>query len=210
MSLLSGLFGGGKSNSPMNAAMPYLNQIPGVAHQGFDPYVNAGLDASGRTKDIYESLMTDPTAFINKLMEGYQPSEGYQFQKDQLTKELGNTAAMGGVAGTPMDQMNQGQGVQNLLSGDMQQFLQTVLGAFNTGLGGEENIATRGFDASKNLTDMLGGSLNQKAGLAFNDQQQKNKNKGDMWSMFGKALGGVGSLATKPTLSLFGQNIWGN
>lgn len=195
MSLLSGLFGGGKSNSPMNAAMPYLNQIPGVAHQGFDPYVNAGLDASGRTKDIYESLMSDPTAFINKLMEGYQPSEGYQFQKDQLTKELGNTAAMGGVAGTPMDQMNQGQGVQKLLSGDMQQFLQTVLGAFNTGLGGEENIATRGFDASKNLTDMLGGSLNQKAGLAFNDQQQKNKNKGDMWSMFGKALGGGAGFA---------------
>jgi hypothetical protein len=154
-------------------------------------------------------MINDPTGFINKLMEGYKPSEGYQFQKEQLTKELGNTAAAGGIAGTPQDQMNQGQGVQKLLSGDMQQFLQNVLGRYDKGLEGEEGIASRGFDASKNLTDLLGGALNQQGGLAFQDQQQKNKNKNDMWSMFGKALGGGLGLATQPTLSLFGKNIWG-
>jgi hypothetical protein len=133
--------------------------------------------------------MSDPTGFINKLMEGYKPSEGYQFQKEQLTKELGNTAAAGGVAGTPQDQMNQGAGVQKLLSGDMQQFLQNVLGVFNTGLEGEQGIANTGYDASKNLTDALGGALNQQGGLAFQNQQQKNQNKNDLWKMFGKALG---------------------
>lgn len=188
MSWLSKLFGG-DSKSPMDAANQYLNQIPGVGHQGYDPYVNAGLDASGKTKSKYEELMEDPTAFINKLMEGYKPSEGYQFQKDQLTKELSNTAAAGGVAGTPQDQLNQGEAIQKLLSGDMQQFLKNVLGVFNTGLEGEEGIAGRGFDASKQLTDLLGGALNQQGGLAFNDAQQKNKNKNDLWSMFGKALG---------------------
>ncbi len=209
MSILSKLFGGGGGNgSPMHAANQYLNQIPGIGHKGYDPYINAGLDASGRTKSQYESLMGDPTAFINKLMEGYKPSEGYQFQKDKLTKELSNTAAAGGIAGTPLDQMNQGEGVQKLLSGDMQQFLQNVFGAFKTGLEGEEGIAGRGFDASKNLTDLLGGSLNQQGGLAFQDQQQKNQNKNDLWSMFGKALGGGVGLATNP-LSLFGKKIWG-
>ena len=189
MSWLSKLFGGGGDNSPMNAANQYLNQIPGVAHQGYDPYVTAGQDASGKTKSQYEDMMNDPTGFINKLMEGYKPSEGYQFQKGQLEKSMGNTAAAGGIAGTPMDQLNQAEGIQGLLGKDMQQFLQNVLGRYDKGLEGEEGIATRGYDASGKLTDALGGALNQQGGLAFQDQQQKNKNKNDMWSMFGKALG---------------------
>lgn len=189
MSILSSIFGGGHKANPMQDANKYLDQIPGVGHQGYDPYVNAGLDASGRTKNQYESLMSDPTAFMNKLMEGYKPSEGYQFQKDQLTKELGNTAAMGGIAGTPLDQMNQGEGIQKLLSGDMQQFLQNVLGLFNTGLQGEEGIAGRGFDASKSLTDLLGNALNQQGGLAFQNAQQQNSDRNAKSAMWQKALG---------------------
>lgn len=192
MSWLSELFGGGNAGG---AAKGYLDQIPGVAHEGYDPYVNAGKDASGKTKSTYESLMDDPTGFINKLMEGYQPSEGYNFQKEQLTKELGNTAAAGGIAGTPQDQMNQGAGVQKLLSGDMQKFLENVLGVFNTGVKGEEGIAERGYDASGKLTDTLGGALNQQGGLAFNQEQNSQKNKQDLWNMFGKALGGAGGFA---------------
>lgn len=193
MSILSGLFGGGKN--PMGEANKYLDQIPGVAHQGYDPYVNAGQDASGKTKSQYEELINDPTGFINKLMEAYKTSDGYNFQKDELTKSYGNSAAAGGIAGTPLDQQNQAEGVQGLLSKDMQQFLQNALGVFNTGLSGEEGIANRGFDASGKLTDALGIGLNQQGGLAFNDAQQKNKNKSDLWSMFGKALGGGAGFA---------------
>lgn len=191
----------------MDSANQYLDQIPGVAHQGYDDYINQGRDASGKTKSKYEDLMNDPTGFINKLMQGYKPSEGYQFQKDQLTKELGNTAAAGGVAGTPMDQMNQGEGVQKLLSGDMQQFLQNVLGEFHTGLAGEEGIAERGFDASKELTDLLGNNLAAKSGMAYKDKVNQNQNRTDLWSLFAKALGGAGGLATNP-LSIFGKKFW--
>jgi len=208
MSMLSKLFGG--HHNPRNDANKYLDQIPGVAHQGYDDYITAGKDASGKTKTQYEELMNDPTAFINKLMEGYKPSEGYQFQKDQLTKELGNTAAFGGIAGTPQDQMNQGQGVQKLLSGDMQQFLKNVLGVFDTGLEGEEGVATRGYDASGKLTDALGSALNQQGGLAFNNAQQKNKNSSDLWSMFGKALGGgIGALTGGLPGATFGAGLFG-
>lgn len=192
----------------MNDANKYLNQIPGVGHGAYDDYINQGKDASGRTKRQYESLMNDPTAFINKLMESYKPSEGYQFQKEQLTKDLGNTAAAGGVAGTPMDQMNQGQGVQKLLSGDMQQFLQNAFGAFQTGLSGEEGIAGRGYDASKGLADYLGNNLTQQGGLAFQNGREQNQKGQDLWNMFGKALGGGIGLAKNP-LSLFGNQIWG-
>ncbi len=214
MSMLSKLFGGTPEKNPMMEANQYLNKIPGVAHEGYDPYVNAGLDASGKTKDVYENLMNDPTAFINQLMKGYQPSEGYQFQKGELTKELGNAAAAGGVAGTPYDVMNQGKGIQGLLSGDMQQFLQNALGLFRTGLSGEENIAGRGYNATGQLTDTLGNALNQQGGLAFQNAQQQNADartdKKNLWSMFGKALGaGGGFLLGGPAGAYAGAQLGG-
>lgn len=188
MGLLDSIFGG-KGSSPRDSANQYLNQIPGVAHQGYDDYVNQGKDASGRTKAAYESMMNDPTGFINKIMEQYKNSEAYGFKKDALTKEMGNTAALGGFAGTNYDQMNQAAGVQGLLSQDMQEFLQNVLGRYDKGLKGEEGVANRGYNATGQLTDTLTGGLNQQGGLAFQDQQQKNQNKNDLWHMFGKALG---------------------
>lgn len=188
--MLSKLFGGGGRNNPMNAANQYLNQIPGIGHQYYDPYVNQGREASGITKSHYENLLNDPTGFMNALMEGYEPSKGYQFQKDLLTREMGNTAAAGGIAGTPQDQMNQAKGIQGLLSKDMQQYFENALGLYNTGLGGEEGIAGRGYNASGSLADLLGGALNQQGGLAFQNAQQKNKDRNSLWGMFGKALGG--------------------
>lgn len=193
----------------MNSANTYLNQIPGVGHQGYDDYINQGKDASGKTKTAYEGLMDDPTGFINKIMENYQNSEGYKFQKDQLTKEMGNTAAAGGIAGTNYDQMNQAAGVQGLLSKDMQQFLTNVLGRYDKGLEGEEGIATRGYDASGKLTDILGGALNQQGGLAFQDVQQNNKNRNAIWNMFGKVLGaGAGGFLGGVPGAKVGSNIF--
>jgi outer membrane lipoprotein SlyB len=192
MSILSKLFGGGGGNSnPMDAASQYTNQIPGVAHQGYDPYIEQGKTAGQNTNKQYEDMMNDPTGFINKLMEQYKTSEGYGFAKDKLTKEMSNTSAAGGIAGTPQDQMNQAEGVQGLLSKDMQQFLQNALGRYDTGLQGEQGIANRGYDASGKLTDTLGSNLNQQGTMAFNNSQQNQKNKNDIWSMFGKGLGGA-------------------
>ena len=191
MSWLSNLFGGGEN--PMQNANQYLNQIPGVAHQGYDDYINQGKNASGKTDSAYQGMMDDPTGFINNIMKNYQNSEGYKFQEKQLTDEMGANSAAGGFAGSGYDTRQQGQAIQGLLSQDMQQFLQNALGRYDKGLAGEEGIATRGYDASGKLTDALGGALNQQGGLAFQDAQQKNKNKSDMWSMFGKVLGaGVG------------------
>lgn len=203
MGILSDLFGGGHKNdsnqNPMNSANQFLNQIPGIGHAYYDPYIGMGFDAAGRNKGQYENMMNDPTGFINKLMESYKPSEGYNFQKNLLTKEMGNTAAAGGIAGTPLDQMNQAEGVQGLLSKDMQQFLSNSLGVYNRGLTGEEGIASRGFDSSKSLADLLGGSLNQQGGLAFQNAQQNQSNKNGMLQALAKALGmGVGAFAGAP------------
>ncbi len=209
MGWLSNLFGG-DSKSPMDSANQYLDKIPGVGHEGYDDYINQGKDASGKTKGQYEDLINDPQGFINKLMEQYKESDAYKYQSEKLGKSLSNTAASGGVAGTPLDQMNQGEELQKLLSADQQQFLQNALGRYDKGLEGEEGIAGRGFDASKGLADFLGNALTQQGGLAFQDQQQKNKSKNDLWSMFGKALGtGGGFLLGGPTGAGVGYKLGG-
>jgi len=191
MSILSKLFGGG--SNPADAASPYLNQIPGVGHNSYDPYINAGKTAGQNTQGQYESMMNDPTGFINKLMEAYKPSEGYQFQQGQLMRQMGNSAASGGFAGTPMDQMNQAQGTQGLLSQDMQQFLTNALGRYDTGLQGEQGIANRGYDATGKLNDMLGGNLNQQANLGFQGVQQQNANQAGLFKALSQLLGmGIG------------------
>ena len=61
---LKGLFGSTKGN-PANSAMPYLNQIPGIGHQYFDPYVQQGQQVAPNLQAQYGQLTNDPTGFYN-------------------------------------------------------------------------------------------------------------------------------------------------
>lgn len=206
MSWLSSLFGGGKSN-PANAAMPYLNQIPGVGEKYYNPYIEQGQQAGGMLSEQFQKLMSDPTGFINQLQSQYKPSEGYQFKRGELEKGLGAQAAAGGLAGTPYHQQEYGQMADKLLSEDMQQYLENALGVYGKGLAGEQGFYNTGFQASQNLADMLAGNLNQQGGLAFQGQAQKNANQQQLMQMLAQLLGGAGGLVSNP-LSLFGNKIW--
>jgi hypothetical protein len=199
MGILDSIFGKKGGSNPASAASPYLNQIPGMGATNYSPYINSGLQSGANAKTAYDLMTSDPTGFLDMLMKNYKTSEGYNFEKDLLTKELGNTAAAGGIAGTPYDQLNQGTAVQGLLSKDMQQYLSNVLGIHKTGLEGETGIANRGFEASKALTDLIGGSLNQQGGLAFNNAQQKNSDRNSIFQALAKALGaGAGAIFGGP------------
>jgi hypothetical protein len=121
-------------------------------------------------------------------MEGYKTSAGYNFQKDELQKSMGAASAAGGYRGTPLDQNNQGEQIQGLLSKDQQQWLQNVLGRYDTGLQGEAGEATQGYNASGSLADILGNNLNQQGGMAYGQAQQGNKTRTDMIQTLIKAL----------------------
>lgn len=194
---VSGL--GPMGENPANVAMPYLNQISGVGKQYYDPYISEGRNASNISNPIYERMASDPTEFINALMRGYKPSEGYRYKEDRLGRAISNTAAAGGFRGTPFEQEQQGQMISGLLGEDMQQFLQNILGVQGAGLQGEENRIGRGFQASGNLADYIGSNLGQQAGLAYQGQAgqnaynlanrlSKNKARG---SLLGKIAGGA-------------------
>ncbi len=193
MSILSKLFSGG--GDPAAAASKYTDQIPGEAHKAYDDYITGGKESGGNAHQAFEDMMKDPQGFINKIMGGYQESDAYKYNKEKLGTAMSNTAAAGGIAGTPLDQMNQGENLQKLLSADQQQWLQNVLGRYDTGLKGEEDEATRGYDATGKLNDVIGSNLNQQGTMAFNSAQQKTQQRNAMISALMKAIGAAGGFA---------------
>lgn len=207
MSILSDLFGG--SPDPVSEARKYTSQIPGVGHDYYDPYITKGRDAGDILSGQYGDLLSDPNAFIDKLMSGYKPSEGYQYQKDILGKELSANAAAGGVAGTPFAQRQQGEMIQGLLSKDMQDYLSNVLGAYKTGLTGEQDIYGKGFQASGSMADLLGGALNQEAGLAYKGAADRKNRSAALMSALAKVLGtGAGFALGGPAGGAVGGKVF--
>lgn len=208
MSILDSIFG--RSADPQAAASQYLDQIPGVGHDAYDPYIQRGQRAGGRIEDQFESLLSDPTALMNHIMENYQTSDQYGYQKDQLGRELGATAAAGGVAGTPYHQQQQGEMVQGLLSKDMSDYLSNALGLYRTGLSGEQDLYGKGMGASSSLADMEGGALSSKAGLAYEDAKSKNANRNALISSLLKAAGtGAGFMMGGPMGGAMGGKLAG-
>ncbi len=183
---------------PARDANRYLKNIPGVGHQGYDPYINSGKRAGSLLEGEYGKLMK-PTSFIDDIMKNYEMSKGAQYERGELGRGIGATAAAGGYAGTPEHQKYYGEMAQNLMSKDQQQYLQNALGVYGTGLTGEQDIYGKGYDATDKLTDLLGGTLSSQAGMAYGSASQTNASRDAFMSALMKALSqGAGAFAGAP------------
>ena len=139
MSWLSKALGLSSSQNPANAAMPYLNQIPGVGHQYYDPYINKGREAESTLSNEY-SKQLDPTQFMDSIMQNYKRSGAYNNRHDDLMKEMSAMSASGGYAGTPMAMKQGGEAVNRLMSEDEQQYLKNALGIYDQGISGTQDF----------------------------------------------------------------------
>src|ERR1700690_823645 len=162
-----GLMGGGRGNqNPADSAMPYLNQIPGAANKYLGRYNSIGPSAENNARNTYGTMYQqaldipniyqnpgidyneqppeysqmgrNPMEFVNNIMRGYNPSEGYKYKESLLKSKMGNDAAMGGYRGSKYDQQEQARHVSGILGEDMQQWLSNILGVQGQGLAGEE------------------------------------------------------------------------
>jgi hypothetical protein len=203
--------GGGQD--PTKGANKYLDKIPGIGEKYYNPFINQGREAGNIMRDQYGRLL-DPSKFMDEIMKGYQTSAGATYKRDQLGKGIGATAAAGGIAGTPEHQREYGEMANQIMSDDMQSYLQNALGIYNRGLGGEEGFYDKGFQASGSLADMIAGAMGSKAGLAYQGAQQKNMNNNALMSALMKALatGGGAMMGGAPGAmagSAIGRNIFG-
>lgn len=182
-----GLFGGLSGSDPSRDARRFMDQINGVGHKYYDPYINQGRDAGNRLGGEY-SRMLDPTAFMDDIMGHYKESKGATYEKDQLGRGIGSTAAAGGFAGTPEHQREYGEMASNIMSKDMQQYLQNALGIHGQGIAGEQDFYNKGYGASGSLADLLGGNLASQGTMSFLQGSQNNKNQAALMSAISKFL----------------------
>lgn len=205
MGFLSGIFGGGKN--PANAAMPYLNQIPGVAQQNLGPYAQQGQQQANQNQQTYAQMVSDPAAFHAALRATYTPSEGYKFREKNYLKAASGAAAAGGQRGSQADQEAQMRLVQGLLGEDEGAYLDRLYNVLGTGLQGNEYGANRGFTASSDLANILASNLSQQGGLAYKGQENRNSQNDATRKFLMQAIGaGLGAFGG-PAGMAAGANI---
>ncbi len=218
------------NRSGVREARSYLDQIGPMAERNFSPYIQGGHEAertlpgmyqgmydeyaNNETPEQYSQMSGDPMEFINNIMRGYSPSEGYKYKEKRMTDAARATGAAGGFAGTELDRESQADMIRGLLGGDIQEFLNNVLGTQKYGLeGGErynernmlgkeraralsaasmENRANRGFMGATDLANILGSNAGQQAGLGImgNRQSQTIRNEANRnnMDMFGRMM----------------------
>lgn len=173
------------------SAMNYLNNIPGTITPYYQPFINQGQSAYNTMNPQISAMTSDPVAFLQNIMKGYQPSNSYQMQNTEMQKAAGNTAAAGGMRGSLNDISNSAHITDTLMGNDMQNWLANVLGIQRTGLGQESHIYDTGYNASNALAGDLSNVMGSQSQLAFQQQQQKEQQKSDLMHSL---VGGAGML----------------
>lgn len=168
-------FGRGDYEDPSKAAMPYLEQIPETIQPYYQPYIDWGIGAGQNLYDYYGNLITSPEDYYYNIMMGYQASPEYQYQSEQLQKQMEGNAAAGGYTGTAYDQQTQADEIQKLIARDQQRYFNNIYGIQNTGAQGEQHLFDTGYGASTGYADRLASNLAQEAGLQYKSTADKNQ-----------------------------------
>ena len=179
-------------DNPADKALPIAEQIPGATKPYYENYINRGEGASNRFNEHTQMLQESPGAFLEQLSQGYTPSKGFQFQRNNALKSMQEASKAGGYGGGQADQERQGAFAYELANQDYYNWLDKVLGLHTQGLGGQQHVGDQGQMASGQYGDIVGNSLNQRAGLAFQGQAQKNANKTATLNSIISAIGQIG------------------
>jgi len=192
---LGGLFG--DSGGPYEDAMKEYEKYMGKSREAQNPFYNAGTGAIPQFQD-WLGKMKDPSAFINNLMGGYQESPFAKFQQQQGIRAGTNAASMGGLpngmggagaGSTPFAQQLQ-QNAQNISSGDMNSWLQNVLGINNQYGGGLSSLMQGGQSAANQISGMYNGYGPMMGNDAYGRKEGQNQ---DFWNTISGGLGLAGN-----------------
>jgi hypothetical protein len=190
MGFFDSLFG---TSDPSKGAMKYLDKIPGMAQNAYNPYIQAGNRQLPGLEEQYGQLMNDPGGRMNQIGAGYQQSPGFQFALQQALQGSGNAQAAGGMAGSPQhEQQNMGIAT-NLANQDYNQYLQNALGMYGEGLQGSQGLYNTGYNASNSMADMLANAYGSQANLKYAGGANQNTAKSGLW---GGLLGAGAQLGT--------------
>lgn len=152
--------------SGSSSANNYLKKIPGVVKPYYDPYIESGNQAIPILEEQYGKLVSNPGDIYSSLGSGFQTSPGYNFALEQALNASNNAAAAGGMAGSPMHEQQNMTVATGLADQDYYNYMNDVLGLYNTGLSGEQKLYNTGYQASDTLAKILSGNLQSQATAA--------------------------------------------
>lgn len=204
MSWLSNLFGGGHHSNPANAAMPYINQIPGMTLPFMQPYFNAGVGALPGLQEQYGKLLNNPGSRLNEIGQNYQQSPGFKFALNQALQGAGHAAAAGGMAGSPQHEQENMGIATGLANQDYNNWLGQATGLYNTGLQGQAGLAGMGQQSGQQMADMIAQMLASQAGYGYAGQAAKNQQRS---GLFGNLFGALGAF---PGMYQSYKNVFGS
>lgn len=185
--VLGGLFG--NSGKPYDKAMDEYQKYMQMSQQTQQPFLNAGTGAIGDYQKWLQSQQ-DPSKFINGLMGNYQESPYAHMLQQQAMNAGNNSASASGMMGSSALMNQQMQNAGQIASGDMNSWLQNVLG-INTQYGqGQNNLINVGQNSANALTDMY-NQMGGKMGEAAYGKQAGKQN--DFWNTIGGGLSMLGS-----------------
>lgn len=164
-----------KFKNPADAAMPWLNQVPGQVSPYYKPYIERGEHAGSALEGEYGQMTNDPGGLYSHLGQGYKESPGYQFKLKQAMMAGDNAAAAGGMAGSLQHQQQNETVANGLASDDFRQYMDQILGEYNQGIHGQEDMLGQGYNASNELGQTIGNNLNSKADVASRGVDQENQ-----------------------------------
>ena len=190
---LSGMFGdsGKPYEDAQDAYSKYFNQATGAQQ----PYSQAGQNALGPYQDMIKN-MSDPSAFMNKLMGQYQESPWAKYSQQQGMRAANNVGSASGMLGSTPLQMQAQQNAQNISSGDMQNWLGNALGVNQQAMGGYQDLVHGGQGAANALSGLYGQGAGDMAGFGYNKSAGEQQDRGNMFgglaNMFFPGMGGGG------------------
>jgi len=196
MGLLSGisdaLFGSGDYENPASAAKPYYDKLDKTITPYYQQYIDQGKSAMEDYQKNTQKMLFDPNAFLNNLMGGYQQSPAYKFNLNEALTAGNNAAAAGGMAGSPENQEYNMRLADSLSNKDMMDYLQRVMGVYDQGLQGEQDMYKTGYMANTGLAEQLAAALMNQGNLAYSGAA--NQNQYNQWQQKNDMdfLGGIG------------------
>lgn len=179
---------GGFGRNPEDEARKNLNQIPGTIKPYYEPYIQGGNWAMPQLQQQFGQLMSDPNAVISRLGAGYKESPGYKWRLGQGEAAINNANAAGGMLGTNQHQQQAGKLAGDLADQDYQNYLNSAMGLYGTGLSGAQDMAHQGQQAGGDLATSLGNLLQTQAGLGYKGAANQNQSNSDLISSLMAAL----------------------
>lgn len=182
--MLGGLFG--DSGAPFEDASRELQKGQRAVEGYQQPYMNAGQQAIPAFQNWLQP-QSNPSMFINNLMNQYQASPYSQYLQNQGLRTAQNMGSASGLTGsTPLLQFAQ-QNAGNIASSGMNDWLSHVLG-INTQYGaGQQGLIGSGQNAANALTNYNQGYSQDMANMAYGKGAAENKD----WSNVLKGAGGL-------------------